>query len=219
MEIRKGDFIITKQGTVGEVLDINEEQLLEVNYIRPWETEANGKVYKYDASDEWEELDKKEVLKHVEKPVDKFDYPKVFLELGLKPMGEHKGEEIFILKDADIEKDEDLKKFQFPTDAFDADDDESNEYLFDDWCIPDEDGEAFTPASPTSDYVQYTHQAVNGYNDWVPDKNDKIQMGIKRTIDRMEAKYMSKEDDRQFASGKSIDYNHPPLKRKKSTVK
>jgi hypothetical protein len=218
MEFKKGDFIKTSKGTVGEILDIDEDDNLEVNFIRPWMSEANGKVYKYDASDEWETIIRNSVVQHVEKPVDKFDYPKVYMELGLKPMGEHKGEEIFIDKDADIEKDEDLKTFQFPTDGFD-DDDEANEYEFDGFVVPDEEHEPFTPASPSSEYVQYTHEAVHGYNSWVPDKNDKLQMGIKRTIDSMEKKYGSKEDDRQFAQGKSIDYSHPPLKKVKSNEK
>lgn len=218
MNIIKGDFVITSTG-VGEVLDINEEGKLEVNFIRSWESEANGKVFKYDASDEWEEVSTEDVTKHVEKPKDKFDYPKLFIELGLKPMGEHKGEEIFIKSDADIEKDEDLKKFQFPTEGFDVDDEEANEYVFDDFVVPDEEHEPFTPASPSSEYVQYTHSAVHGYNNWVPDENDKLQMGIKRTIDALESKHASKEDDRQFALGRSIDYNHPPLKKIKSKSK
>ena len=134
-------------------------------------------------------------------------------------MGEHKGEEIFIKADADIENDEDLKTFQFPTDGFDADDEQPNEYVFDGFVVPDEEHEPFTPASPSSEYVQYTHSAVHGYNDWVPDENDKLQMGIKRTIDTLESKYGSKEDDRQFALGQSIDYNRPPLKKNKSTKK
>ena len=75
MDIRKGDFIITSTG-VAEVLDINEEGKLEVSFIRPWESEANGKIFKYDASNEWEEISKETVTKHVEKPKDKFDYPK-----------------------------------------------------------------------------------------------------------------------------------------------
>ena len=62
-----------------------------------------------------------------------------------------------------------------------------------------------------------THKAVHGYNNWVPDKNDKLQMGIKRTIDTLEAKHASKEDDRQFALGRTIDYNHPPLKSKSTS--
>ena len=218
MEIRKGDFIIC-DGTVGEVLDINEEKKLEVNFIRPWLSEANGKILKYDASDEWEEVSQDAVSTHVEKPKDKFDYPKVFLQLGLKAMGEHKGEEIFIKKDVDIEKDNDLKIFQFPTEGFDEDDESIDEYVFDGFVVPDEEGEPFKPASPSSEYVQYTHSAVHGYNNWIPDKKDKIQVGIKRTIDAMELKYASKEDDRQFTLGESIDYNHPPLKKTKSTKK
>jgi len=219
MDFKKGDFIKTTDNLVGEILDIDEDNNLEVSFIRPWQSEANGKILKYDASDEWETIARNTVVQHVEKPVDKFDYPKVFMELGLKAMGEHKNEEIFIHKDADIEKDEDLKAFQFPTDGFDADDDEEDNYVFDGFVVPDEEHEPFTPASPTSDYVLFTHEAVHGYNNWVPDANDKLQMGIKRTIDSMEEKYGSKEDDRQFAQGKSVDYTHPPLKRVKSTQK
>jgi hypothetical protein len=216
MGILKGDFVITDTGAA-EVLDVNESGQLEVNYIRPWQSEANGKIFKYDASDEWEEISTDDVTKHVEKPKDKLDYYKVYLELGLKAMGMHKGEEIFILKDADIENDEDLKKFQFPTDGFNADDEEANEYVYDGFVVPDEEHEPFAPASPTSEFVQFTHEAVHGYNTWQPDENDKMQLGIKRTIDAMESKYASKEDDRQFAQGKSVDYNRPPLKKNKST--
>ena len=219
MEFRKGDFIKTTRGVVGEILDLNEDNNLEVSFIRPWHSEANGKIYKYDASDEWEVVERNTVVQHVEKPPDKYDYPKVFLELGLKAMGEHKGEEIFISKDIDIEKDEDLKNFQFPTDGFDGDDEDANEYVYDGFVVPDDEGEPFSPASPTSDFVQFTHKAVHGYNTWQPDQNDKLQMGIKRTIDAMETKYASKEDDRQFALGKSIDYTKPPLKKSKSNKK
>lgn len=218
MDIKKGDFVVVK-GEVGEVLDINEDDKLEVNFIRSWASEANGKVYKYDESNEWEEIERSTVERHVEQPKDKFDYPKTYIDLGFKCMGEHKGEMIFINKDVDIENDEDLKKFQFPTDGYDDDNDEEDDYIFDGFVVPDEEHEPFTPASPTSEYVQFTHKAVHGYNTWVPDKNDKLQMGIKRTIDDMEKKYASLEDDRQFALGKSIDYTHPPLKRTKSTVK
>jgi len=219
MEFKKGDFVITTGQLVGEILDIDEDRNLEVSFIRPWTTEANGKVLKYDASDEWETVSRSSIVQHVEKPTDKNDYLKVFLELGLKAMGEHKNEEIFIHKDADIENDEDLKTFQFPTDAFDGDDEEANEYEFDDFVVPDDEHEPFTPASPSSEYVQYTHQAVHGYNEWIPDTNDKLQMGIKQTIDSMEEKYGSKEDNRQFALCKSIDYTHPPLNGVKSNEK
>ena len=54
------------QVLVAEVLDINEKGKLEVFYPS-MESEANGKIFKYDASNEWEEISK-EVTKHVEKP-------------------------------------------------------------------------------------------------------------------------------------------------------
>lgn len=218
MEFKKGDFIKDANHMVGEVVDIDEDNNLEVYFIRSWSTEANGKIYKY--SEEWDVIDPSTVVEHKEKPQDKFDYPKVYTELGFRPMGEYKNEEIFIKSTVDIEQDEDLKKFKFPTDGFDDDDGEESETdSLDGFIVPDEEGEPFTPASPSSEYVRFTHAAVHGYNDWVPDTNDKFQVGLKRKIDSLEAKYSSKEDDRQFVLGKSIDYTHPPLKHSKSTKK
>ena len=217
MDFAKGDFIVDTAKRVGEVVDIDEDNHLEVYFIESFENEANGKIFKY--AEDWEVVDKDKVVQHTKKPSNKFDYPKVYTELGYKPMGFYKGHEIFIESTADIEQDEDLKHFKFPTDGFDSDDEEDETDSLDGFIVPDEEGEPFTPASPTNDYVKFTHQAVNDYNSWVPDETDKFQVGLKRKIDSMESKYSQKEDDRQFASGKSIDYNHPPLKVAKSTSK
>ena len=51
-------------------------------------------------------------------------------------MGEHKGEEI-LKADADAETDN-IKSF-VSTDGFDADDEQTNEYVFDGFVVPDED--------------------------------------------------------------------------------
>ena len=216
MDFKKGDFVKVTNGKSGEVVDIDEDNNLEVYFIEPFEGEANGKVYKY--GNDWETVTRNEVVEHTERPTNKFDILKVYTKLGYKPMGEHKGHEIFIKADVDIETDDDLKTFQFPTDGFDSEPEGDGDSL-DGFIIPDEEGEPFTPASPSSDYVRFTHEAVHGFNSWVPDESDKFQVGLKRKIDQMESKYISKEDDRQFALGTSVDYNHPPLNVRESTKK
>lgn len=214
MDFKKGDFILDKEGKVGEVVDVNEQEKLEVYFIVPFEGEANGKIFRY--AEEWEEVDKEYVKEHIERPM-RHEHVKTLIKLGYRPMGEHKGEEIFIPSDVDIEDDDDLKAFQFPTDGFDSDSDDETDSL-DGFIVPDREGSPFRPASPTNEFVRFTHEAVHGYNDWVPDENDKFQVGLKRKIDSMELKYSAMEDDRQFALGKSCDYNHPPLRKKKSTT-
>lgn len=213
MSFKKGDFIEAVGNKIGEVVDINEDGNLEVYFLVPNSKKANGKIYEY--AEEWELVCKNDVVKHIDKPVDKFDYPKLYMSLGFRPMDG----DIFIKADANIEEDEDLKSYEFPTNCIELEEEDADEYDYTDgFVIKDEDGEAFTPASPTNDFVIDTHKAVHGYNDWTPNKNDKNQVGIKRFIDDQEKKAIHKEDDRQFALGKSIDYNHPPLKRVKSTT-
>ena len=211
--MKKGDFIKATNDRTGEIVDVDEDGNLEVYFLVANNSKANGKIYEY--AQEWEVVHRNEVIKHVEKPVDKFDYPKVYLSLGFRPMDG----EIFIKSDANIEEDEDLKKYEFPTNCIEIEDETSDDYDYTDgFVVKDEDGEAFTPASPTSEFVIETHKAVHGYNNWTPQQNDKTQVGIKRFIDSQEEKAIHQEDERQFVLGKSIDYNHPPLKRVKSTT-
>lgn len=213
MTFKKGDFIKVKNEKIGEVVDINEDNNLEVYFIVPNMSKANGKIFEY--AENWEVVHKNEVTEHIKKPTDKFDYPKVYMSLGYRPMDG----EMFIKADANIEDDEDLKTYEFPTNCIEFEDGDDDEYDYTDgFVVKDEDGEAFTPASPTNAFVVETHKAVHGYNNWTPQQNDKTQVGIKRFIDDQEKKASRQEDDRQFAQGTSIDYNHPPLKRAKSTV-
>lgn len=205
--MKKGDFIVTEKG-VAEVVDIDEDDKLECYFIVP--AKANGKVYAY--ADEWEVVERSQVVTHKEKPVDKFDYPKMYMELGFRPLDG----ELFIKVDADVENDEDLKHFELPTDCIDIESEDEEEVF--DFIVPDEEGEPFAPASPTSEFVQETHRAVRGYNTWVPNESNKMAVGTKRLIDRMEEKYARMEDDRQFAQGTSVDYAHPPLNTSKSTT-
>ena len=110
---------------------------MEVYFIESFENEA---IQNFKYAEDWEVVDKDKVVKHIKKPSNKFDYPKVYTELGYKPMGFYKGHEIFIESTADIEQDEDLKHFKFPTDGFDSDDEEDETDLLDGFIVPDEEG-------------------------------------------------------------------------------
>lgn len=212
MNFQNGDFILDTSGKAAEVADMDENGKLEVWYIVPDASRANGKIYHY--QENWVTIDPSMVQQHFPKP-DKAKVLETYRQLGFRPMTE----DIFVRADVDIEADDDLKHFQFPTDTIDVDDYESETDSLDGFIVPDEDGEAFVPASPTNDFVIDTHRAVRDYNNWVPDSSNKQQVGIKNFIDHMEAKYTSMEDDRQFMAGQSIDYNHPPLQGVKSTGK
>lgn len=213
MNFEAGDYV--KSGNKwAEVVDIDEENNLEVYFIIQT-GECNGKIYKYAV--DWEVVTKNTVTQHIKKPKTHSDILQVLANVGFKPMGEVDGEEIFIKIDTDIETDEDLKTYQFPTENADSDDEEESDFdSLDGFIVRDEDGEAFCPADPDSDFVQEVHEAVHDYNKWEPDGKNKTEVGVKRFIDNLEEKYMRKEDDRQFASGLSVNYRHPPLKKQKS---
>jgi len=205
MNFQNGDYILDTSGKAAEVADMNEKGQLEVWYIVPDASRANGKVYHY--QEKWVVIEPSIVQQHFPKPSCKGKLLETYRKLGFRPMTE----DIFIRADIDIELDEDLKQFQFPTDTIDSDAESLETDSLDGFIVPDEEGEAFAPASPTNEFVIETHQAVRDYNNWVPDSSNKQQVGIKQFIDHMEVKYTSMEDDRQFMAGQSIDYNHPPL--------
>ena len=89
-----------------------------------------------------------------------------------------------------------------PRDA-DSDDDMS------DFIVPDEEGEAFCPASPSSEFVRETHQLVHEYNQWEPKTPSEEK--VKAFVDTLAHKYKQQDDERQFASGKCVYYDRPPL--------
>ena len=178
MNFQNGDFILDTSGKAAEVADMDENGKLEVWYIVPDTSRANGKIYHY--QENWVTIDPSMVQQHFPKP-DKAKVLETYRQLGFRPMTE----DIFVRADVDIEADDDLKHFQFPTDTIDVDDYESETDSLDGFIVPDEDGEAFVPASPTNDFVIDTHRAVRDYNNWVPDSSNKQQVGIKNFIDQL----------------------------------
>jgi hypothetical protein len=206
MDFNNGDLIVCNDGRSAEIVGIDEDNMLEVFFIVSNLRKANGKIFEY--ADDWETIEKSQVVKHVKKPSNKFDYPKCYKEIGFKPWDGV----IFTRTDA-AEDDEDLKTFQFPTNCIESESEDDEEDMSD-FIVPDDQGEPFRQASPTNTFVIDMHSAVNEYNEWVP--IDKKHIGVKRVIDTMEKKYSTMDDDRQFVLGKSIDYNHPPVKRVES---
>lgn len=203
-----GDLIRTRQGAA-EVVDIDENDDLEVYFLVPNPRKANGKIYEY--KEEWDTIKKSDVVKHVPRPADKFKYPKCYREIGFKVWDGI----IFTRVEDDEERDEDLKLFTFPTDCIDYDSEEEDEDMSD-FIVPDEEGEPFRPASPSSQFVQEVHQAVHAYNSWAP--TDRKEKAVKKVIDTMDEKYTRQEDERQFVLGKSINYHHPPLRKTGSSI-
>jgi hypothetical protein len=198
MNFKAGDLFQTTHNLIGEIVQVLENDL-EVFFLVPDKTKAKGKIWVY--KNEWDTIPKKCVEKHIDVKRKK-DYVSYYKELGFRPMTE----KLFIRTDADIEKDEDLKKFAFPTDCIDTE--EQDEYDFNDGFTV-QDGEAFTIAEVDNDFVKQVHQAVNDYNKWEP--QTKKQLSIKNFIDNMELKYSTQDDDKHFKLGESVDYKNPPM--------
>jgi len=114
---KAGDLIVTTKDfgeRFGEVVDVNEDDNLEVYFIEPNPSKANGKVYEY--CDDWEVLPKSGVSKHVCIPKNKMNYPKCYRAIGLRVWDGV----IFTLWSSNEETDEDLKNFEFPTDCIEG---------------------------------------------------------------------------------------------------
>lgn len=212
MTFTAGDLIKTKHKLVGEVVSVLENDL-EVYFLVPDLHKAKGKIWVY--REDWDTIPKKSVETHI-KIIDKTKYPEYYKQLGFKAFTEN----LFVQKHIDLEKDEDLKNYHFPTNCIESDDDDNDYDFTDGFVVKDTDGEAFSFASPDSTFVQETHKAVHEYNKWEP-KNKK-QLSIKNFIDEIELKYSTMDDDKHFKNGASVDYKQPPMaprasKRHKST--
>ena len=141
-------------------------------------------------------------------------YKKAWRKIGLRMVDAEK--ELFIELDkedssgiVDIGDEEDDSDYEY--------DSESEESLgsLKDFIVSDDDDDAFTQADPCiSDWVNETHKTVHEYNEWQP-VNEREQ-NVKNFIDRLETKYITKDNDRHFHKGTSgPDYTRPPLKKKK----
>jgi len=210
---KAGDLIVTTKDfgeRFGEVVDVNEDDDLEVYFIEPNPSKANGKVYEY--CDDWEVLPKSGVSKHVCIPKNKMNYPKCYRAIGLRVWDGV----IFTLWSSNEETDEDLKNFEFPTDCIDVDSSDDDEEDMSDIIAPDAECEPFRPASPSSAFVQEVHTAVHMYNDWVP--STKKGCHVKTFVDTMEAKYVHLDDNQHFERGTCVDYTRPPLSKRLKSV-
>jgi hypothetical protein len=76
-----------------------------------------------------------------------------------------------------------------------------------DFIVPDEEGEAFSFAAPTSQFVRETHEAVHGFNDWNPADSGKK---VKEFVDNMSSREGVKENARTKL-GCALSYERPPL--------
>ena len=194
--MKPGDLLKIIGNKYGELVGIDEDNNLEVYFIS---RSKNKWVWEYD--EEWQTVTRNEVVEHIELKKALESYKK----LGFRPLTEN----TFIKLDDDIPKD-----VIVPVGDFDENESDSDDSL-NDFIVPDEQGEEFRPASPTNEFVIETHKCVHQYNDWEPKKPQ--QKKIKNFIDKLSHKYQVKDDDRQFAKGQSVDYEHPPLKKLKSS--
>jgi len=178
-----------------ELVGIDEEGLLEVFYIN--RCKDNRWVWKYD--DDWNTCHRNCVMEHI--PLIKEKALECFRQLGFRPLTENT-----FLSLNDTVPDE----VSLPTGEFDEVPMDQDEEDMSDFIVPDEEGEPFRPASPSIPFVQETHELVNRFNTWEP-KNKKEEK-LKAYVDNLSHKYKLKDDNIQFAEGRSVDYDHPRLK-------
>ena len=203
-DYKEGDLVKVYGETgewYGEIVGENEDGQLELFYINRGPT--NRWIWQYD--EDWDVVSKNSILEHI--PLVKQKVVDCYKQLGFRPLTEN----TFVKLDDEIPDD-----VVIPTGDFDEEEEESDGSL-DDFIVPDEEGEAFTPADPTIPFVQETHELVHKYNTWEP--KNKTEEKLKGFVDNLSHKYKLKDDERQFVEGKSLDYDPPPLKKQKSDQK
>jgi hypothetical protein len=178
-----------------QLVGFDEEDMLEVWYINRG---VNRYLWEYDK--DWETVHKNTVIEHI--PLDISDVLACYKQWGFKPITE----ETFVKLDDDIPDD-----VLLPVGEFDEEEEYDSEDNMDDFIVPDEEGEAFTLAPLDSDFVRETHELVQKFNTWEP-QNPQEQK-LKSFVDHMSLKYKQHDDNRQFAIGKTVDYDHPPVKK------
>jgi hypothetical protein len=201
-KMNEGD-LLKIQGETGEwyaeLVGIDEDDQLEVFYIN--RAKENHWVWKYD--EEWEVVSRTSVLEHI--PLDKNNPMVSYKTLGFRPLNQ----DSFIKLD---EEDSIPADHLMPTGEYDSDEDLESDDSMRDFIVPDEEGEAFTYAPMDSEFVRETHDIVNQYNQWEP--NNPSEKKMKTFVDSLAHKYKQQDDNRQFAQGKSVDYDHPPMNKK-----
>lgn len=185
-----------------ELVGINEDHDLEV-YLLEQTKILQGYVWSY--ADDWQTVPKDSVLK-VFTP-EKGSYVKTYKEFGFIPTNAANQ----FLKVGVAIPDHILTPIPLDSDCEGAEDEDEDDDMG--GFIVDDDvaNEPFTHASPDNDFVRETHQAVHDYNTWEPKNNSEKK--VKSFIDNMAHKYQQQDDNRQFASGRSLDYVKPPLRK------
>lgn len=178
-----------------QLVGFDEEDMLEVWYIN-----RGVNIYLWEYDKDWETVHKNTVIEHI--PLDISDVLACYKQWGFKPITE----ETFVKLDDDIPDD-----VLLPVGEFDEEEEYDSEDNMDDFIVPDEEGEAFTLAPLDSDFVRETHELVQKFNTWEP-QNPQEQK-LKSFVDHMSLKYKQHDDNRQFAIGKTVDYDHPPFKK------
>lgn len=178
-----------------QLVGFGEDDMIEVWYINRG---VNKYIWEYDK--DWDTAHKDTVIEHV--PLDKSNVLACYNQWGFKPITE----ETFIKLDDHIPDD-----VLLPIGEFDEEEECGSDDSMEDFIIPDEEGEAFTLAPLDSDFVRETHELVQKFNTWEP-KNPQEQK-LKSFVDHMSLKYKQQDDNRQFAIGKTVDYDHPPVKK------
>lgn len=180
----------------GELVGINEDNMLEVYYLEMTK-KLQGYIWSY--SSDWDTVHVDCVKKSFRPTKD--TYISVYKQFGFVPTVK----ENHFLKVGVVVPSNVLVPIALDSEEemVDTDDDMS------DFIVPDDvANEPFTHALPINDFVKEMHQAVHDYNKWDPKNNSEKK--VKTFIDNMAKKYQQMDDNKQFANGTSLDYLHPP---------
>lgn len=182
-----------------ELVGVNEDDDLEVFFLEKT-TLCDGYVWSYNG--DWQTIPRASVIQ-VFSP-SKADYITTYHAFGFMPTVM----ENQFLRVSDTIPPNILTPM--PLDAEDSDSECGENEDMDDFIVDDEvANEPFTQAVPNNDFVRDVHQAVQEYNQWAPQRPEEKR--VKDFIDSLALKYQAEDDNRQFAAGHSVDYNHPNM--------
>lgn len=195
-----GDFVqvLGEDGNpwYAEIVGVKDE--LEVYFIEPTD-QCNGKIWAY--SEEWHSVPKESVELHVETT----NVVQALEQLGFRAISDSTF--IRIEDEASPEL-----VTAIPIDEIPEDDPIGIHPEMRDFIVPDEEGERFTPASPTNDFVRETHEAVHAYNSWNPTEGEEKR--VHDFIEQLDQRTCAEEAARGL---ETVQYTRPPLEYKRST--
>ena len=191
--MKPGDFVKVL-GTdsaewYAEVVGISGTDVLEVFFI-----EKKGNVWSYAA--DWQEIPLASVQEHI----DTVNVVVALGKLGFRPIDEG----TFVKLSEEDAGAVVPVGMQLPTE----DDPIGIHPEMRGFIVPDDEGEPFSFAEPSSQFVVDMHKAVRQYNDWVP--TDPQAVGIKEFIDNMDTRECIQEDNRNVHQ-QTLSYTRPPL--------